>query len=168
MKLKLFSILVLFLAFCASENSIVAELQAQDTTQVYIDSTFTVNAVVHVTGKVSGIGCHIHYDSTQVQVDSIYNLPDIFKDELVVLKDEKQGELVIGFWQDCEDAISDTTVTLFSLDLHVRLTAGEGISKIYITDKQADLCDEAIEFKHKDLDFLIKKLNEILMEFIIE
>ena len=161
-------LLILLFLFCGTGNNIVTILQAQNSSEIFVDSTFEISATMRVTGSVSGIGVHINYDTTVISVDSIYNLPGLFEDELVKLYQNKQGKLIIGFWQDCESAIQDTTIILFTLKCHIKLTAKQGKTLVWCDNKDADLCDQTIIFKHNDLELFVKKLNEILMELKLE
>ena len=155
---------IIFLITCGEENEFTGKLNNQvpgDST-VYIDSTFTVDFEANVK-KISGFGCHVIYDSTQIRYISSQKYNN-FDHEGIDLMNGKQGRLIIGFNQfDCNNAIQNKVITVFSITFHVKLTASEGISPIRFENKDVKLCLDTIPSQWHGLDLFISQLNNFVL-----
>ena len=155
---------MLLLANCNEKPQFTGTLSSQavgDST-VYIDSTFTVDFEANIK-RISGFGCHVVYDSTQIQYLSSEKFGH-FDHENIALADGKQGRLIIGFNQfDCANAIQNRVITVFSITFHVKLTAGEGISPIRFENKEVKLCDKTVPSQWHGLNLFLSQLNQFIM-----
>lgn len=155
---------IIFLITCGDKNEFTGKLNNQvpgDST-VFIDSTFTIDFEANIK-KISGFGCHVVYDSTQIQYVSSQKYGH-FDHENIALANGKQGRLIIGFNQfDCANAIQNRVITVFSITFHVKLTAGEGISPIRFENKKVELCGKDVPSEWHGLNLFLSQLNQFIM-----
>lgn len=161
------ALLVANCEYVGDESKFVGTLSAQETesdsVDVLIDSTVTIDFEATIEDKVSGFGCYVNYDSTQIQILDIqtYNVFDI---ETAELAGDKQGQLVLGFSQtDCLSPIEATKQTVLSVTFHIKLTAQEGFTPLIFENCEANLCDDVIPSDWNALTLFIKRLNRFIL-----
>lgn len=158
------AIAILLLITCSQNNKFTGKLvsQAYGDSTVFIDTTFVIDFEADI-GEISGFGCHVVYDSNQIRYLSSQKYGH-FDHENIALANGEQGRLIIGFNQfDCDSSLKDTTITVFSIEMQVKLTASEGISPIHFENKEVKLCDENISSTWHGLNLFIKRINQFIM-----
>lgn len=158
--------LVFLLGNCngKKENGFIGKLDstAVGDSLIYIDSTFTIEFEAEI-GEVSGFGCHVVYDSTQITY-LFSETFDHFDHELISLQNSKQGRLVIGFNQfDCENSVKNDTIIVFTATFHVKIDANEGLSPFYFENKEVKLCEADVVSEWYELDLWIREINRFVM-----